>query len=278
MSANSLFNLSKHTAFKVSAAALMLAGLACNTLIPPATDVPVPTDVSLPTPTSEPAVKPTRPPIAALETQAPVSTDVVLEPEATEAPLGDTLFNDSFDDNSNDWGEYSDSDGSVSVNGGVLSIQVLTEQFFYWTSPSESYSDVDMTFEAQPVEGDEANISYGGMCRYEDNDNFYIFTVSADGYYNLGKYVDDEYEAVVDWETSSVINTGNSLNTIRVICVGPVLQMYVNDELLISTRDEDLTGSGFALHTGTFDVGTDPVTVTFDNLVVSAPDPDLQNE
>jgi hypothetical protein len=238
-----LFTLSKYTPFKAGMICLLAATLACNTLIPP-----------------EGTTSPE-------DTSSPEDTAV---PEATSTPELESSFSDTFDDNSNGWGVFSDSDGGVTVDGGTLNIQILAEDFFFWAYPGTELSEIDMTFEARAIEGSESNISYGALCHLIDNENFYIFNVTADGFYNLGKYVDDEHEEIIDWSESSAINTGTASNTVRVVCDGSQLELYVNGETLISIQDESLSGGTFALQAGTFDEG-DAITVAFDNVVISPP-------
>jgi hypothetical protein len=250
---------------------LAAVSLACNTLVPQATAIPQPT-----------TVPPTSPP---LPTEAPTATEVLLpteeeaepteETEATEVPLpdGDPLFADAFENNDNNWEEWSDSDGSLAVEDGELQIRVAVSDWFFWALPNVELSDIDLVVEGRVIEGDEANISYGVMCHYVDTENFYIFTVTADGFYSVGAYINDDYVDIVEWTEHSAIITGQATNTVRTVCSGATLELYVNDELLVSTEDDRLEGGTFALHTGTFDTSSDPIGVGFDNLAVYEPAP-----
>jgi hypothetical protein len=198
---------------------------------------------------------------------------VARKPLAWERPT-EKLLTDGFDDNKNDWDVYKDDLASAQVENGQMVISVIDPDSTYVVTPGLSLSNVDLSFDAVVAEGTPANTSFGAACRRVDGDNRYMFDISADGQYYLGKRVLGKSEKIVAWTTSNAIKTGaGDVNHVRVICSGSTLELYVNDQLLISTQDESLTAGGFALQAGRFKEDDKPVSVGFDNLEVLYPQP-----
>ena len=59
----------------------------------------------------------------------------------------------------------------------------------------------------------------GGLIfRYVDSDNFYFFSISDDGSYRLDALVNDEWETLIDWTESELIDVGDgAVNMIGVL-------------------------------------------------------------
>ena len=130
-----------------------------------------------------------------------------------------------------------------------------------------------MAFDATIQEGTPANSAFGAACRRTNADNRYMFDISGDGSYTLNKRIDGNLETIVDWSPSNAIKTGaGETNRVHIICSGDNLELYVNDQLLISAQDTSITGGTSALQAGRFKVDELPVTVAFDNLEVKYPE------
>jgi hypothetical protein len=172
----------------------------------------------------------------------------------------------------NSWQTWSEA-GSVSqVLGGELSLEVRERNVFYYTYAAKRLADVDMTFTATLADGSAANTMMGGQCRLKDDENFYLFAISGAGSYTIGKYVENEYTTLVAWTASSAIHTGKTANTLRIICAGDVLQLWVNDVRLVTTYDDEFERGKIGLVTGTFDNPNPDSEVVFDDLTVVLPD------
>jgi len=194
----------------------------------------------------------------------------VRKPLAWERPT-ETLLADAFDNNDNGWDVFDENGNSANIESGQLVIKVKEKDSSYRIWPQLALTNVDITFDAAIQEGTLGNISYGAACRISDKSN-YSFKIVGDGYYSLGKIIDGKWETLVDWTASSAVKPGTGeINRIRVICSDSTLELYANDQLLISSQDSSLTGSGFALQTGLGTADELPVSVSFDNVEVKYP-------
>jgi hypothetical protein len=70
-------------------------------------------------------------------------------------------------------------------------------------------------------------------------------------------------------DNAGIINTGTADNHLRADCVGDTLTLYANGVQLFQTQDSDFAKGNVGLIAGSYD--TAPVTVYFDNFVVTQP-------
>jgi len=108
--------------------------------------------------------------------------------------------------------------------------------------------------------------SYGVLFRYIDEGNFYRFDVTGDGYYAVFKLEHGEWVTLADWRASEHVKPQGEVNRIRVVCRGPRMSFYANDEELLSVEDDSFERGDVGLFASTFaDPGTE---VEFDNLQI----------
>jgi len=196
---------------------------------------------------------------------------IVRKPLAWVRPA-ETLLADAFDNNDNGWDVFDENGNNASIENGQMIMKVKDKDSSYRIWPQLALTNVDLTFDAAVQEGTLSNLSYGAACRISDKSN-YSFKIDGDGYYSLGKIVDGNWETLVDWTASSAVKSGTGeINHIRVVCSGSTLELYANDQMLISSQDSSLTGSGFALQTGLGAADELPVSVAFDNVEVKYPE------
>jgi hypothetical protein len=196
---------------------------------------------------------------------------VVRKPMAWERPV-ESMLHDTFDNNDKSWSVFEDQGNSAQIQNGQMVIKVADADSIYRIWPQLSLANVDITFDATIQEGTQSNVSYGAVCRFSNLDNLYSFRVDGDGYYILEKKVEGNWETLVDWTSSSVLKAGvGQTNHIRVVCSDSKLELYANDQLLVSSQDTTLTGSGFALQAGRFSKDDAAMSVSFDNVDVKYP-------
>jgi len=201
---------------------------------------------------------------------SPLIADLVTQP-------GGVLFKDDFSDTSSGWvrstvhPDYNLRSGSViDYAGDGYRIFANTANDFYWSNPGLSFEDVRVEVDATRVAGPEIN-QIGLLCRYRDENNFYFFIVSSDGYYAIGKFMDEEISLLgnAQMQRSKAVNAGDTVNHLRADCVGKTLTFYINDQPVGIVEDADLTSGDVGLLAGAFDdAGVD---VRFDNFVVYKP-------
>lgn len=254
-------------------AVLMMSALACNfSATPEPTITPLPTTTPVPsqTPTATFTPPPTNTPTA---TPAPTRTP---RPTATPTPIpqpGAVLLSDTFETEANQWGILTGAKSSLKINNGELSFQVRDRNVFYFTNPTGKFTDVDLTFEATLAEGTNANSMFGGQCRKRDDSNFYLFALTGNGFYTVTKYINDDWQPLVEWTKSSAIKTGKATNTLRLICAGEALQLWVNGVRLVTLKDSAFKTGQIGVVVGTFDETSPNTRVVFDNLSATFPEP-----
>jgi hypothetical protein len=188
----------------------------------------------------------------------------------SDIPPADVLFQDDFSDPSSGWDQVRNDEGVTDYEDGIYRISVHRANSDYWTHPNLNFSDVRIFVEATKVGGSDDNY-FGVLCRYQDVENFYFFIISSDGYYGIGK-LKDNIQTLISSDNllpSEEIHQGETTNYIQASCIGNVLTLYVNDQLLINNEDNDLISGDVGLIAGTNDInGTD---IQFDNFRVFKP-------
>jgi hypothetical protein len=172
---------------------------------------------------------------------------------------GSVLFQDDFSDPSSGWLQGQDEFGLAEYAEGGFRIFVASEASAKISIPRLQYSNVRLEVETQKIGGGDDN-DYGLICRYKDQDNFYFFTISSDGYYGIGKFVQNKFSLIgMDMmQTSDLIRQGEQTNLIRADCVGDLLTFYINGSKTAEVRDTDFKDGDVGLIAGTFSSpGTD---------------------
>lgn len=194
------------------------------------------------------------------------------QPDACDE--GGTLFNDSFEGESDcGWALYNRDGASSQIADGVLRLTTSQPGQIWWTNPGRSFDDVIISAEVEQVSGPVDN-AFGVICRYQSSENFYVFLISSDGYYAIGKYQSGDDQVVYlsgegEYVASDAINQGQARNSLRASCVGNELTLMVNGELVESVTDPTFVTGDIGLGASTFESGT--LTIDYDNVRVLAP-------
>lgn len=188
-----------------------------------------------------------------------------------DIPSGAVLFQDDFTDPSSGWDNLTDEQfGTLDYFEGFYRIQVIGQQQMLLASPGLSFNDVRLESDTIKVIGSSDDI-FGLVCRAKDQDNYYFFVISSDGYYGIGKTING-IQSMIDTSgmlPSEVIKQGKSGNHLRADCIGDLLEFRVNGQLLASVKDIELGNGDVGLLVGNFD--TVENVVLFDNFSVINP-------
>lgn len=249
-----------------------------------------------------------------------VFTDWVYEVPAPVPEPGALLYATTFDDFNEEWDLYPGRDSAqikpardlvaeydltpnAAVYGDALVVAYgagVSDEVI-WSTLDRTVSDFDLRVTARLIDGPIDQNQFGVIFRYRDPQNFYIFRITADGYYALVKVRDGVQETISDWGITDVIRQGHEPNSIRVVGKGDTFTFFINDtlvplcmkgenetsmwanwegpgicytdELRFAYRDGTFHQGRIALAAGTID-GSD-VTVAFDDLVIVGPDLDI---
>jgi len=238
-----------------------------------------------------------------------VLTDWLVELPVPRPRPGELLYATTFDAFNEEWDLFPGRDSAQisavgDVDGGASNSELVIRHGsgaldeVIWSVLDRKFNDFDLRVTAHLVEGPLDQNQYGVIFRYRDENNFYIFRISADGYYSLSKIEGGVEEKISDWGTTEAIRRGVAPNRIRIVGEGDAFRFYVNDiwlplclkgenetsmwagaegpgvcltdEPTMVFRDSTFTQGRIALAAGTFD-GSE-VAVAFDDLVIVGPD------
>ena len=195
------------------------------------------------------------------------------EPDACDN-LPDILFIDDFNGEFNcGWATYNRGGGIATIENSSMQLTVSQPGQIWWTNPSRNFDDVVIRVEARQVSGPNDN-AYGIICRYQNEENFYVFLISGDGYYAIGKYQTGDENVVYltengQFQPSDAINTGIASNEMEVSCLGNELSLAVNGAPLVSVNDPTFVTGDIGLAASTLQAATG--VIEFDNVQVAAP-------
>ncbi len=171
------------------------------------------------------------------------------------------------------WVQYNQGGTVVTIEEGVLQLSASQPGQVYWTNPGREFSDVIVSAQVRQVSGPDDN-AFGAICRYQNEENFYIFLISGDGYYMIGKYESGNTQIQYltgegEFVFSEIINQGVATNQFRASCIGETLSLSVNGIPLVSVNDSTFVTGDVGLGASTFELGT--AVVQFDDFRVLAP-------
>jgi hypothetical protein len=184
------------------------------------------------------------------------------------APGAAPPFADSFDDARNNWTLASNNQAEILIEGSQLRITVKQPDSLAWSiATGKTFDDFTLDVDAAPLAGPEDN-DYGVIVRHMDDENFYRFEISGDGYFNVQKRAKGKWEKLMaDWTPSEAIHKGQAANHLRVVCAGSSLTFYVNQAQLIRVSDNSFARGQVGLFVGT--LAEPGAQVAFDNLNVN---------
>ncbi|MDF1512935.1 MAG: hypothetical protein P1S60_03900 [Anaerolineae bacterium] len=178
-------------------------------------------------------------------------------------------FTDDFSDPASGWGAASHETYVRGYQQGEYLIQIDVPQWFVWATAGYNYTDVQI--DAAVRTAGQLDNHYGLICRY-DEQNFYYFAVSADGYYGIFRHEADGTMHVLtgkDMLFSPLINREGNGNALRIICQGSTLSLYFNDTILAEVEDDALAKGDIGMAAGS--VTASSTSIWFDDFEVNKP-------
>ncbi|MEX2542366.1 MAG: hypothetical protein WD314_11185 [Trueperaceae bacterium] len=210
-----------------------------------------------------------------LNTELVRSGEFVVEEAATGGPVGEPdgrgdavegghqdglptvehlLFEDDFDDPASGWGTASGETGKIVYDSGRLVITLQGRNAPAVSVHDGIFDDAVIEVQAATLAGPEDN-ALGIVARYQDNDNYYAFLVSADGYHAVLHFVDGSVVWDQKWELADQggINRGMAANDLLLLADGTDLHFYVNGNLRGVVRDALWTKGQVGVFAGVFE-------------------------
>jgi hypothetical protein len=194
-----------------------------------------------------------------------------LTPVETAAAPGTVLFADDFANNNAHWGIADTAKGAVALLYQGMDIQVKQANAMMWTVTQKKYADTQVDVDAVLLNGSQDD-AFGTICRFQDNDHFYGFLVTHDGYYGIFKMQDGKLvlaNAESNLQYSDVIRQGGVVNHIQATCQGNVLKLNVNGQLLAMIEDDSYASGKVGLMAAAY--ASPNVELFFDHFLVTQP-------
>jgi len=162
------------------------------------------------------------------------------------------FYKDDFSFSGSGWAQASKEDVEYDYEGGEYYIENKKYDWVFWTVNRNAgwFDDFALEIDARLVSGPKET-HYGLLFRHQDNDNFYFFRVSGDGYYSVDKQLDDRWKTIQRKRQSDFIEEGNSTNHLKVVCKGSQIVVYVNGYHLATFTDDSFHGGYVAIAVAT---------------------------
>ena len=187
----------------------------------------------------------------------------------TEVP--ETILRELFDSEGS-WIVGQDATAAGRIANGVYEMTIDQSWDIFWVTSGHNFADGIYEVEAKHESGIVDN-GFVMLFRVDvEQQRFYMFKVSSDGYVFIGRCNEgcSEVNSLVatDWFSSSAINQGEeATNVLRVIASGSEMSFFVNGEEVGQASDEVLTQGDIGLMAETFAPGG--LQVAFDNFSVT---------
>ncbi|MFP4344154.1 MAG: hypothetical protein ACLFU8_05625 [Anaerolineales bacterium] len=196
------------------------------------------------------------------------TTPPTLTPAAAEGKP--SLFADDFTSPNRAWALFETNEGAAYVQQGELYLEDRGRGIGIYTHPVDhEWQDVEVDVRVRHIAGAQNNWM-GVICRQQDEENYYLFAISADGYYLILKVEAGIPTPVAGPLTSELINAGRATNQLLVRCEEDTLALSINGDLVALRTDRTFREGNVALFADAVEAGS-TTTVAFDALTILEP-------
>ena len=200
-----------------------------------------------------------------------IAGESTTDPTAAMPAQGELLHHEDFHDPGSGWDTWDEGFTTAKYRDGAYRLVINREDYMAWSYPvdGDKFEDVAIEVDARQIEG-SLDSSFGPIIRHQvDEEAYYWFQISADGYYSVEKKWQGEWILLQAWEASGAIKQGlNATNRIRVVCYRDRFSFYVNGTHLVDLTDDTLRAGVAGVAAGAY--AEPPVVVDFDDLRVYA--------
>jgi hypothetical protein len=155
---------------------------------------------------------------------------------------------------------------AFTVVNGELEARVAADRGYIHARNGVVHRDVIVNAAVRQTEGTLGS-AFGVICRADALGNGYYFLLSGDGEFTIsvGTLARPELFQLVPWQYHSAINQSFESNTIRAVCAGSYLALFINDVFVAEAFDDEFTEGQLAVTIGATDL---PAAARFDNILV----------
>jgi hypothetical protein len=176
-------------------------------------------------------------------------------------------FFDDFSDNKNNWTAVSDDNKTMSLINGKFKIKGINSKYTYISNQqlginlNENFSCSVATKWSEGV----TNMGFGlNFCSNPSTKSYYVFFISANGYYCIKYYENDgEWKNIKDWKQSYYVNQNSVPNILLIKKEGSYIKFYINDTQVESYPFDGGYGNYFGIRVSAAQ------TVEFDNFAIT---------
>ncbi len=239
--------------------------VATVTRSPSLTDLPSPSPAATitrqpPTPTPSPTRMPTKIPAS------PSPSRTLIASSPCPIPGGAALFSDDFTNPSSGWTAYRGVDYEHYYENGEFHFAATKPNFTgnAWILLRDQGPRYVVSVRSHKVGGPDMN-NYGLLFGGQDDANYYAFRISDSGSYRVARQAQGQWQDLVAWTKTSLINVG-AWNTLSAVVQDSRVTVCLNGQALKALDDTALGAGRVGLIAGAFD---EPSHIHFDDFVVT---------
>lgn len=147
------------------------------------------------------------------------------------------------------------------VENGRYTVTVSDTNTLVWSSVGGVFADGGAEAEIFFAAGTPTTAA-GLLFRLQDERNFYMASLSSDGFYALDARENGNWRSIIEWTRWSTIDTRGKANRFRVQAAGNSISLLLNGVLLAQTVDSAFASGSVALAVNTYENAN--VSVQFD--------------
>jgi hypothetical protein len=181
--------------------------------------------------------------------------------------ISGTSFADTFDDPKlSRFVSGEDESVRYAFVDGRYRIEAKKPELLVWNRAEGVYGT--MRFEMELIFPPATPLSAGGVIFHmQDGENFYLFSLSSDGFYSLELYENNRATTLIDWTETEYLGAKGRSNRLRIETDDEEIGIYLNGKRLELTSDNTFTTGEIALAVASFSEGG--AAVHFDNVRVT---------
>ena len=183
-------------------------------------------------------------------------------------------FQDTYEDNRNDWAEGEDkgdlADVAWAMENGKFRWEAAAHQgVVWWNYPTSSQvEDFYLSIDTRLIEA-AATAYLGVIFRMDDETNYYAFFVNNGGEMSLDQHSADGWETLISWTSCPALRL-NQVNRIEVLGEGDHFSFWINGDLATQYQHDAYTLGYAGVAIGLEETGDSGV-FEFDNFELRAP-------
>jgi hypothetical protein len=185
---------------------------------------------------------------------------------APEIPTETLYYQTDFSNPAAEWLTGEQNGVSGAFLDGEYELRTTADGVLAAVGIGQNLQDVQVEVNAA-LQGDiPALQAFGPVCRMQDADNYYRFMIGADGYYGIYKIRNGERVILSDrnLQPGSVKTGAGQVNRITADCVGSLLTLSVNGQVLLQVQDSAYARGDIGLAVSAAEAG---LTVRFDDFL-----------